>query len=328
MHSYLEPDGDAPQSLRDLEPSQEAVRREILHGLLEHPKRIAPKFFYDETGCKLFDEICQLNEYYPTRTETGILEGNIQEICAALGPECRVVEFGSGSGVKTRILLDHLFSPAAYVPVEIARAYLLQCAARLARSYPELRVLPVCADYTTDFVLPEPPVPARRTVAFFPGSTIGNLEPAEAERFLRRIAAMCGEGGGLLIGVDLKKDRDTLERAYNDSRGVTAAFNLNVLARINRTFNARIPRKTFRHHAFYNEGPGRIEMHLVSRVAQTVQLNGANITFERGEPIVTEHSYKYTLDGFAELAARSGWVVQKHWVDAHQWFSVQYLVTR
>jgi dimethylhistidine N-methyltransferase len=328
MHSYIKSDGDPSDSFQDVGPSPEAFRREVLRGLSEHPKRIAPKFFYDEIGCQLFDEICQLDEYYPTRTEIRILQENIREICLALGPECRVVEFGSGSGLKTRILLDHLFSPVAYVPVDIARAYLLRCSARLGRIYPELRVLPVCADYTAEFLLPEPPLPARRTVAFFPGSTIGNLEPSEAEHFLRRIAGLCGQGGGLLIGVDLKKDRHTLERAYNDVRGVTAAFNLNLLTRINRAFDARIRRDRFRHHAFYNEGRGRVEMHLVSLVPQTVRLNGAEITFRQNESVITEHSYKYSVEGFAELAARAGWTVQKLWMDAGHLFSVQYLATR
>src|SRR6516165_9975427 len=200
---------DAYPALHDLEPSVD----ELLLGLSRHPKSIAPKFFYDQIGSQLF-----------------------AEICALIGPECRLVEFGSGSNAKTRILLDHLRAPAAYVPVDIARAQLLQCSARLASSYPKLRITPVCADFTTAFTLPEIPRGVRRTVAFFPGSTIGNLEPAEAENFLRRIANLCGAGGGFLIGVDLKKDRLTLERAYNDARGVTARFNLNLLARINRSF--------------------------------------------------------------------------------------------
>ena len=316
---------DACPDLHGLEPSVDAFCDELILGLSRHPKSIAPKFFYDEIGSQLFDEICCLEEYYLTRTEMRILRERIGEICALFGPECRLVEFGSGSNAKTRILLDHLRAPA-YVPVDIAREHLLQCSARLARSYPELCIRPVCADFTTAFALPEVPGGVRRTVAFFPGSTIGNLEPAEAENFLRRIAMLCGTGSGLLIGVDMKKDRLTLERAYNDARGVTARFNLNLLARINRAFDAGIRSDNFRHHAFYNEEFGRIEMHLVSLVEQTIQLNGTTFFFEEGEHIVTEHSYKYSLDEFARLAVRSGWAVKRLWTDAANLFSVQYLV--
>jgi dimethylhistidine N-methyltransferase len=225
-------------------------------------------------------------------------------------------------------LLDHLYEPAAYVPIDIARDHLLQSTARLARIYPELCMTPVCADFTSPLTLPEPPYAMQRTVAFFPGSTIGNLQPTEAEKFLRRIAILCGAGGGLLIGVDLKKDRLTLERAYNDARGITAAFNLNLLTRINRSFNAEIRSDQFQHYAFYNEEFGRIEMHLVSLVDQTVQLNGTPLVFGQGEHIVTEFSYKYTVREFAELAARSGWTVKRLWTDAARLFSVQYLTVR
>jgi dimethylhistidine N-methyltransferase len=236
-----------------------------------------------------------------------------------------LVEFGSGSNVKTQILLDHLRAPAAYVPVDIARAHLLRGSARLARAYPKLCITPVCADFTTAFTLPEMPCAMRRTVAFFPGSTIGNLEPTEAENFFRRTAILCGAGGGLLIGVDIKKDPLTLERAYNDARGVTARFNLNLLARINRSFGAGIRCDKFQHRAFYNEEFGRIEMHLVSLIEQTMQLNGTTFSFGDGERIVTEHSYKYSVDEFANLAERSGWAVKKVWTDAANLFSVQYL---
>ncbi|MBV9492519.1 MAG: L-histidine N(alpha)-methyltransferase [Verrucomicrobia bacterium] len=318
------PSGD----FHDFEPSLDAVRREVLRGLSERPKRIAPKFFYDETGCRLFDEICRLDEYYLTRTEVRILQDNAAEICAVLGPGCRLVELGSGSSTKTRILLDCVPSPAAYVPVDIAREHLLRCSARLSRVYPSLSVLPVCADYTADFRLPDMPGAPRRTVAFFPGSTIGNLELPEAELLLYRLAALCGQGGGLLIGVDLKKNRRTLERAYNDARGVTAAFNLNLLTRINRTFGVSIRTESFRHHAFYNEEFGRIELHLVNMAEQTVRLNGTEIAFGRGESIITEHSYKYTVEEFETLAARSGWTLERLWIDADHLFSVLYLVSQ
>ena len=316
---------DAHPALHDLEPSVDAFLAELLRGLSRRPKSIAAKFFYDEMGCQLFDEICGLDEYYLTRTEMRILREKAAEICALFGPECRLVEFGSGSNAKTRILLDHLHAPAAYVPVDIAQEHLLRSSARLAPVYPQLCITPVCADFTTAFTLPEVPCPVRRTVAFFPGSTVGNLEPAEAENFCRRISLLCGAGGGLLIGVDLKKDRLTLERAYNDARGVTASFNLNLLTRINRSFGAGIRRDRFQHHAFYNEEFGRIEMHLVSLVEQTIQLNGTTFSFQEGEHIVTEHSYKYSVDEFAKLAERSGWAVKRLWTDAANLFSVHYL---
>jgi dimethylhistidine N-methyltransferase len=316
---------DAHPALHDLEPSVDASFDELLLGLSRRPKSIAPKFFYDEIGCQLFDEICCLDEYYLTRTEVRILSERSAEICDLCGPDCCLVELGSGSNAKTRILLDHLRAPAAYVPVDIARAHLLRSSAGLARVYPELCIAPVCADFTREFTLPEMPSRVGRTVAFFPGSTIGNLEPAEAENFLSRIAVLCGAGGGLLIGVDMKKDRLTLERAYNDARGVTARFNLNLLARINRSFGAGIRGDKFQHYAFYNEEFGRIEMHLVSLVEQTVQLNGTAFFFEEGEHIVTEHSYKYSVDEFAKLAGRAGWTVKKVWIDAGNLFSVQYL---
>jgi dimethylhistidine N-methyltransferase len=316
---------DAQPVPHDLEPSVDAFLAEILGGLSRRPKSIGAKFLYDETGCRLFDEICSLDEYYLTRTETRILRENIAEICALFGPACRLVEFGSGSNVKTRILLDHLQAPAAYVPVDIALEQLLRCSAQLARLYPGLCVSPVCADFTTAFALPETPGPVRRTVAFFPGSTIGNLEPADAEHFFRRISQLCGADGGLLVGVDLKKDRLTLERAYNDSRDVTARFNLNLLTRINRSLGAGIRPEKFRHHAFYNEEFGRIEMHLVSLAEQTIQLNGSTLSIQEGEHIVTEHSYKYSVDEFAELAGRSGWAVKRLWTDPANLFSVHYL---
>jgi dimethylhistidine N-methyltransferase len=319
---------DNESDQRDAEPYQDGFCDEVLRGLAQRPKRIAPKFFYDEVGCQLFDEICQLDEYYLTRTEIDILRENATEICRAVGPECALVEFGSGSNVKTRILLDHLLAPAAYVPVDIARTNLLRCSGRLSDDYPHLCILPVCADFTTDFGLPEIPPVLQRIVAFFPGSTIGNLEPVEAEDFLRKTAVLCGPGGGLLIGIDLKKDPDRLERAYNDARGVTAKFNLNLLARINRSFGADIPLENFCHYAFYNAELGRIEMHLVSMAEQIVHLNGTRIAFGEGEHIATEYSYKYTVREFADLATRSGWSVRDLWTDPEHLFCVQHLVAR
>src|SRR4051812_30757550 len=221
----------AEQELGEAELARENFRRDFLAGLSRPVKRLPCKYFYDEEGARLFEAICELEEYYPTRTEVGILRRRIKEIAALPGPDCNLVELGSGSSMKTRLLLDHLDRPACYVPVDVARTQLLECSAHLARDYPGMEVLPVCADYTNDFELPGFPANAKRTMIFFPGSTIGNFEPHEAGHFLSRIARMCGAEGGLLVGVDLKKDPLVLDPAYNDARGITAEFNLNLLAR-------------------------------------------------------------------------------------------------
>jgi dimethylhistidine N-methyltransferase len=319
---------DSSPALRDFEPSADGFFDELFLGLSQDPKSIPSKFLYDNTGSELFDQICCLDEYYPTRTEMLILRNHVAEICTLFGSDCRLIELGSGSSAKARVLLDHLHEPAAYVPIDIAGDHLLQSTARLAYVYPELCITPVCADFTGALTLPEPPYSTKRTVALFPGSTIGNLRPVEAEKFLHRIATLCGAGGGLLIGVDLKKDRSTLERAYNDARGITAAFNLNLLTRINRSFNAGIRNNQFQHYAFYSEEFGRIEMHLVSLVDQTAQLNGTPFVFGQGEHIITEYSYKYAAQEFGKLATRSGWTVKRFWTDAAKLFSVQYLEVR
>jgi dimethylhistidine N-methyltransferase len=303
----------------------QTFRREVLAGLSQIPKKLLPKFFYDEAGCALFDQICQLEEYYPTRTEIEILTSNRLAISNKLGADCLLIGLGSGRGVKTRIILDCLKRPAAYVLVDLGPAYLKQCIEKLTRSYPDLPVFTVCADFTEEFTMPEIQAKVARIVAFFPGSTIGNLEPAVARRFLQNLRVLCGSEGGLLLGVDLKKDRDRLERAYNDSRGVTAAFNLNILNRINRAFGSNIRTSQFAHRAFYNEREGRIEMHLVSKSNQSFRLNGATINLSENEPVVTEHSYKYRVEEFAELAASADWQLDTCWTDSAQLFSVLYL---
>jgi dimethylhistidine N-methyltransferase len=314
-----------PIDLHDYAPTPDSFLEELVRGLSATPKTIPSKFFYDEAGARLFDEICALDEYYPTRTEIAILERHGTEMAAELGAGCRLVEFGSGAGVKTRILLDHLNRPAAYLPVDISRAQLLETAALLARDYPALEVLPVCADYSRPFRVPCPKRPVVRTVAFFPGSTIGNFEPDAAEGFLRRVADLVGYEGGLLIGVDLKKDHARLDRAYNDARGVTAAFNLNLLARANRELGADFSPDGFRHHAFYDAAHGRIEMHLVSRWSQTVRLGGRTFAFAAGEHVITEYSYKYSREEFRRLAARAGFALARVWTDADDLFAVYYL---
>jgi dimethylhistidine N-methyltransferase len=298
---------------------------EVMAGLTLPVKTLPCKYFYDERGSQLFDEICELDEYYPTRTEAAIMERHAKEMAALLGPDCRLVEYGSGSSTKTRILLDSAPDLAAYVPVDISRVHLHKTAEGLRRRYPQLEILPVCADYTTPFALPEPARSASRTVAYFPGSTIGNFHPRQAQFFLAQIAALCGEGGGLLIGVDLKKDPDVLHAAYNDARGVTAAFNLNVLDRINQELRGEFDLDSFAHHAFYNEELGRIEMHLVSRKDQTVGICEGAVTFSAGETIHTECSYKYSREDFASLAESAGFQVSRFWTDPSKLFSVQYL---
>jgi dimethylhistidine N-methyltransferase len=314
-------------TLFDYEPTPASIADDVLSGLRQPAKTLPCKLFYDERGSRLFEEICELEEYYPTRTEVGILTAHADEMAALIGARCRLVELGSGSSTKTRILLDHLDDPVAYVPIDISKTALLEASASLAAAYPSLEVLAVCADYTQDFQLPEPREPAARTVCFFPGSTIGNLVPAEAEGFLRRIAGWCGPGSGLLIGVDLRKDRAILEPAYDDAKGVTAAFNLNLLERINRELDADFEVDAFRHRALYDEEEGRIEMHLVSRRPQTVRVRGRVIRFAEGEAITTEYSYKYRIEDFHRLAGRAGFAAARVWTDERRLFSVHYLTT-
>jgi len=314
--------------LHDLEPTTATLRSEVLAGLERTPRTLPCKFLYDERGAVLFEEICRLDAYYQTRTEIAILHENIADIASALGPGLRLVEPGSGSGEKTRLLLENLDDPVAYVPVDISRAQLVEYAISVAAAHPELEVLPVCADYTRPLALPAPAREPRRTTVFFPGSTIGNFEPAEAQSFLERLAAMCGTGGAVLIGVDLKKDRARLERAYDDPEGVTAAFNLNLLARVNAECGADFDLDAFEHRAVYDEQRGRIEMHLVSRRDQTVRFprgngdDGRAVTFRAREFIDTEHSYKYDLPGFTALARRAGLDTERVWTDPERLFSV------
>lgn len=319
--------GAQPRQLRlaDLEPELGSFREEVLCGLRKAQKELPSKFFYDERGSQLFEQICALDEYYVTRTEVGIMRDHAHEMAERLGRHCLLVEYGSGSSTKTRFLLDHLLQPAAYVPIDISKEHLIQAAMALAAAYPDLEVLPVCADYTTDFALPTPATPAARRVVYYPGSTIGNFDREPAQHFLRHIAKVCGPGGGLLIGVDLSKDPVKLHHAYNDWEGVTAAFNLNLLARINRELGADFLLDRFRHYAFYNPREGRVEMHLVSLASQTVNMGDAAFSFEIGESIWTESSYKYRLAEFADVAGAAGFVVAEVWIDPQKLFSVQYL---
>ena len=312
-----------PTALLDFDAETANFAEEALQGLTQTPKTLPCKFFYDAHGSHLFDRICVLDEYYPTRTEMGIMQAHAHEMSALLGDHCRLVEYGSGSSLKTRVLLDHAQRLASYVPIDISREHLERTAQKLAQAYPHLPILPVCADYTQPFSLPQEG--AGRTVVYFPGSTVGNFAAEQARDFLARIAQVCGPGGGLLIGVDLKKPAAVLNAAYNDQEGVTAAFNLNLLVRMNRELGADFALAQWAHRAFYNSAEGRIEMHLVSRCPQTVTLGGRGIAFGAGETIHTESSYKYAVDEFAALAERAGFEVQQVWTDSGHLFSVQYL---
>jgi dimethylhistidine N-methyltransferase len=312
-------------SLHDLSPGRTASLEEVVRGLRSPQKELPCKLFYDERGSQLFEQITALDEYYPTRAEHRIMRASGTEIAARAGPECLLIEYGSGSSQKTRLLLDSLEQPAGYVPIDISREQLRESAAAVADAYPGLRVFPVCGDYTASLELPAQLPACNRRLAYYPGSTIGNFVPEDARRFLTRIAEVCGRAGGLLIGVDLKKDPLMLHRAYNDALGVTAAFNLNILARLNRELGGDFAPDQFRHYAFYNPVFARVEMHLVSLTEQVVHLRDANIHFDRGESIWTEASYKYSPPEFAALAAAAGWRVEKVWTDDRELFSVQYL---
>ena len=300
---------------------------DVLDGLSRPRKSLPCKYFYDSEGSALFDSICTLDEYYPTRTETALLHDRAGEIAALAGQGATLVELGSGSSVKVRILLDALDAPAMYVPVDISRDHLIAAAARLAGDYPSITVVPVAADYVRGFALPRGVAP-ERTMAFFPGSTIGNFRPAEALGFLRGLGQRLGKGARLLIGVDLRKDPAVLEAAYNDARGVTAAFNLNLLARINRELGGGFDLDRFAHRALYDPVRGRIEMHLESLADQTVGIAGHAIRFAKGETIHTENSYKYSVRGFRRLGARAGWRAEQSWTDGGGLFSLHWMVWR
>jgi dimethylhistidine N-methyltransferase len=310
----------------ECEPGRQVFLDDVLHGLRQQRKCLPCKYLYDEAGSRLFDRICELDEYYLTRTELAVMQENARDVARRLGDRVLLVEYGSGSSVKTRLLLDHLAAPAGYVPVDISREHLEASAARLARAYPQVEVLAVCADFTGKFDLPEPSQQAAHTVVYFPGSTIGNFEPNDAAVVLRRIADLCGPGGGLLIGVDLKKDARTIEAAYNDSQGVTAEFNLNVLCRINRELGADFRVDRFRHSAVYSAPRGRVELGLVSRCRQSATVADEVFWFDEGEEIRTEYSHKYTVDEFREIAGRARWTLDTYWTDPERRFAVLYFV--
>ena len=306
-------------------PSLADDAAKVLAGLTAPQKQLAPKYFYDETGSQLFDEICELPEYYLTRTEHAIMDRHLDEMAALIGPGTAVIEFGSGSSRKIRQLLDRLDEPLAYVPVEISEDYLSSMAGALARDYPDLEILPVFADFTRPFDLPTYTVSPTRNLVFFPGSTIGNFEREDARSLLQVMRHEAGPGGALLIGVDLRKDPDIIHAAYNDSAGVTAAFNLNVLRRLNAELDADFDLDGFRHEAVYDEGEGRIEMRLVSLKPQCATVAEQAIDFNADEHIVTEYSHKYSQQDFETLAISAGLEPVRAWSDSRELFSVQYL---
>lgn len=309
----------------DHEPKMANLRDEVFEGLSATPKYLPSKLFYDERGSRLFDQICDLEEYYPTRTEMSILEENIGEISKFLGENCLLVEFGSGTGAKTKYLLDHLENPAAYMPIEIDCSILEKSALAKNERYPEMEVIPVCADFFDRIKLPKVTHEVEKTVAFFPGSTLGNFRWEEALNFLRNVAIMGGPGGGMLLGIDLQKDIDVLERAYNDAKGVTADFNLNLLQRINNELEADFDLDAFKHYAYYNREQGRIEMHIVSLHDQEVHIGAQRFSFAKGEHILTEYSHKYDLDRFAEVLDDCGFEIGRIWTDERDYFAVLYL---
>jgi L-histidine Nalpha-methyltransferase len=300
---------------------------EVLEGLHLSQKKLPCKLFYDQRGSELFDQICNLDEYYLTRTEMWIMNRYIDEIAELIGEKCLLIELGSGSSMKVRLLLDHLIDPVGYVPIDISSEHLIRASDSLAADYPCIKIIPVYADYTQPFDFPDITFGYSKKVVYYPGSTIGNFTPRYAARFIGRIAKRSGRGSGLLIGIDLKKDKHTLEAAYNDRYGITAAFNLNILERLNRELGADFDRSRWKHHAFYNEDEGRIEMHLVSLDDQRVNVNGTPIKLNKDETILTEYSYKYTTEEFENLV-RNSFELAKVWTDQDEKFSIQYLIAR
>lgn len=307
------------------DPAQVRLRREVLAGLKSSPRTLPPALFYDTRGAALFEEICHLPEYYPTRTEETILSAHAHDLASLIGPRAAIIEPGSGAATKVRHLLRALESPVAYIPVDVAEEQLARVAGERAREFPALRVRAVLGDYHDAIPLPPLPGDARRVV-FFPGSTIGNLHPSEAEKFLRDIATVVGPDGGLVLGVDRRKDPRILHAAYNDAAGVTAEFNLNILTRLNREFHGTFHRAGFRHRAFFNDAESRIEMHLEAVSPQTARVEHLELSFAAGATIRTEVSYKYDRARLNAVAASGGWRVVECFSDPQNWFWVCWLV--
>lgn len=312
-------------TLLNQEPENAEFRSEVVDGLRATPKHLPCKYLYDERGSQLFDEICTLDEYYLTRSEDQIIRRYAGEMAEQIGAGVMLVEYGSGSSTKTRALLDELEEPAAYVPVDISREHLSASANRVYRQFPHIEVLPVCADFTQSFSLPKSRRKPTHAAVFFPGSTIGNFERPDALAMLQQIADLCGRGGGLIIGVDLQKEVETIEAAYNDRQGVTAEFSLNLLRHINRKLDGDFDLEQFRHHAVYDDEHNRVRISLVSQCDQDVTIGDETFQFDQQEQIVTEYSHKYTVDGFASLAAQAGLTLRRTWTDDREMFAVLHL---
>ncbi len=303
-----------------------SFREDAIAGLSLPQKALPPKYFYDAAGSRLFERICRLPEYYPTRAELALTRRHLPAIARFAGRGCELIEYGSGASLKTRLLIRAL-RPSVYVPVDISEDALAGAARRLAREFAWLHIFAVRGDFSQPLRLPVHRArAARRRIVYFPGSTIGNLAPQEAQAFLKMTRGQVGRAGAMLVGVDLKKDANRLHAAYNDARGVTAAFNLNLLRRANRELGADFDLRRFRHYAFYNPSPGRIEMHLVSVARQSVNVGEHRFAFEAGETIHTENSYKYSVEAFAALAAEAGFRSEKVWRDAQRRFALFGLV--
>ena len=300
------------------------VLDELIGGLSQPQKMISPKYFYDEIGSQLFEEITELPEYYLTDAELDIMRTHVDEMATQIGKQASLIEFGSGSSLKTRVLLEHLVELAAYVPVDISEDHLYTSAQKIRSEFPELAVHPVVADFTKPFALPTPDTMPVKNVVYFPGSTLGNFEYAEAMDLLRVMYGEAGAGGALLIGLDLQKEADIIHRAYNDSKGITAKFNLNMLRHLNTNYGANFDLDAFEHRAEYDEDKGRVVLELVSQKDQTFEVGDTEFKIADGEAILTEYSHKYTLEGFARTAHDAGFEVANVWTDPEQLFSVQY----
>jgi len=317
---------EAHAAVLDREPAKSEFLSEAIAGLSSTPRTLPCKYFYDARGAALFQKISELPEYYLTRAELQILDRYCGDIARALGPNIELIGLGTGAGTKTRILLEKLEAPAAYIPVDISKKQLERSTASFRKIFPTLEILPVCADYLEPIRLPSPARQALRKIVYFPGSTIGNFDPDAARQFLQRVANHCRRGGGLLIGVDLQKDRHVLERAYNDSAGVTAQFNLNLLARANRELGADFDLEQWQHYAVYNSTESRIEIYLISEIDQTVRVQDRQFDFRAGERIATEYSYKYTKESVIELTREAGFDFSQMWTDDARWFGVFYFI--
>lgn len=311
------------ERLHDLHPGADDMRTDVLRSLRRRPRRLSSKYFYDAEGSALFEQICRQPEYYLTRAELALMRAHIDEIAERLGPDVLLVEYGSGSGIKTRMLLEHLATPVAYMPVEISRSALADSVGRLRQDFANIEMLPICADFTRPLTLPEPRRTPRRRVIYFPGSTIGNFESRVAVELLRHMHAEMGAGGAALIGVDLVKDRDLLEAAYNDAAGVTARFTLNMLAHFNRALDANFDLDAFAHQAHYNPMAERIETSIVSLRDQDVEVAGETFHFDADERLQVEYSCKYSQASFARLVAHADLRVVDAWEDPEHLFSLQ-----